>query len=113
MADKTYDAVIVGGDAAARPEALRRAAAVGLPIIPVMLEAALFQTRIISTGIARHIEPAALPNFLGQDDRIMPVPRTVGDQLSLLITPELWIGMLIGAAFLYAAARIRGISNEL
>ncbi len=87
--------------------------AVGLPVIPVMLEAALFQTRVISTGIAKHIEPAALPNFFGQDDRIMPVVRTVGDQLSLLMTADLWIGVLIGAAFLYAAARVRGISNEL
>jgi ABC-2 type transport system permease protein len=87
--------------------------AVALPIIPVMLEATLFQTRVLSNGIAKHIEPAALPNFLGADDQIMPVVRTVGDQLALLINPDLWIGVIIGAAFVYAAARVRGINNEL
>lgn len=87
--------------------------AVALPIIPIMLEAALFQTSVLSTSITKHIEPAALPNFLGDDDRIMPVARTVGDQLSLLLTPDLWLGVLVGAALLYAAARVRGISNEL
>ena len=78
-----------------------------------MLEGAIFQTRVIATGIAKHIEPAALPNFLGSDDRIMPVVSTVGDQLALLLNLDLWIGVIIGAAFLYAAARVRGISNEL
>jgi ABC-2 type transport system permease protein len=87
--------------------------AVALPIIPILLEATLFQTRVLSTGIAKHIEPAALPNFLSEEDRIMPVVSTVGDQLALLINPDLWIGVVIGAAFLYAAARVRGINNEL
>lgn len=88
--------------------------ALALPIIPVMLEATLFQTRVLATGIAKHIEPAALPNlFFTQEDRIMPVVRTVGDQLALLLNPDLWIGLIIGAALLYAAARIRGINNEL
>ena len=87
--------------------------AVALPIIPVLLEATLFKTRVLSTGIAKHIEPAALPNVLRGDDRIMPVVSTVGDQLALLINPDLWIGVIIGAALLYAAARVRGINNEL
>lgn len=86
--------------------------AVALPIIPVMLEATLFQTRVLATGITKHIEPAALPNFLSQEDRIMPVVRTIGDQLALLVNPDLWIGVIIGAAFIYAAARVRGINNE-
>ncbi|TNF87498.1 MAG: hypothetical protein EP301_06670 [Gammaproteobacteria bacterium] len=87
--------------------------AIALPVVPVLLEGAIFKTRVISTGIAKHIEPAALPNFLGSDDRIMPVVSTVGDQLALLLNLDLWIGVIIGAAFLYAAARVRGISNEL
>ncbi len=87
--------------------------AVALPIIPVMLEATLFQTRVLATGIAKHLEPAALPNFLTQEDRIMPEVFTVGDQLALLLNPDLWIGVAIGAALIYAAARVRGINNEL
>ena len=87
--------------------------AVALPIIPIMLEGALFKTSMLSRNIAKHLEPAALPNFLGLDARITPVPSTVFDQLGVLITLDLWIGVIIGAAFLYAAARMRGISNEL
>lgn len=84
-----------------------------LPIIPGMLEYVLFRTQVLATGISKHIEPAALPNFIGDDERIMPVVTTVGDQLALLLNPDLWIGVLIGAALLYAAARVRGINNEL
>lgn len=87
--------------------------AVLLPIIPAILELVVFKTRVLSIGISKHIEPAALPNFTDDDDRIMPVVTTVGDQLALLINPDLWIGVLIGAALLYAAARVRGINNEL
>ncbi len=87
--------------------------AIAVPVVPVVLESALFNSRILATGIAKHIEGAALPDFLGRDDRIMPVVSTVGDQLALLLNPDLWIGVIIGAAFVYAAARVRGINNEL
>lgn len=87
--------------------------AIAVPIVPVMLEYVLFRTGILATGISRHMEPAALPNFLGDDERIMPVATTVGEQLSLLISLDLWIGVLIGAAFVYGAAQLRGIKNEL
>ncbi len=87
--------------------------AVLLPIIPGILEYVVFRTRVLATGISKHLEPAALPNFTGDDERIMPVVTTVGDQLALLFNPDLWIGVLIGAALIYAAARVRGINNEL
>ena len=86
--------------------------AVALPIAPALLELVLFETRVLATGISKHIEPAALPGF-GGDDRIMPIVRTLGDQLALLANPDLWIGVVIGAGFLYAAARVRGLNNEL
>lgn len=84
-----------------------------LPIVPGMIEYVLFRTKVLSTGFAKHIEPAALPNFVGDDERIMPMAVTVSDQLALLINPDLWIGVIIGAALIYAAARVRGINNEL
>ena len=87
--------------------------AIAVPTVPILLEATLFQTRVLSTSIARHIEPAALPTALSQDDRIMPVVKTVGDQLALLVSLELWLGVIIGAVLLYAAARVRGLNNEL
>jgi len=87
--------------------------AIAVPIVLSLLEGIIFRTSILSTSIAKHIEPAALPDSLGRSDRIMPVVTTVGDQLSLLLNPGLWVGVIIGAAFLYAAARVRGINNEL
>jgi ABC-2 type transport system permease protein len=87
--------------------------AVALPVLPVLLESVLLETRVLATGISKHMEPAALPVLTGDDERIMPVVSTVGDQLALLVNPDLWIGVLIGAALLYAAARVRGINNEL
>ncbi len=87
--------------------------AVAAPIVPVMIEYVLFRTNYLSTGIAKHMEPAALPNFLGDDERIMPVTTTVGEQLSLLVSLDLWLGVVIGAAFVYGAAQLRGMKNEL
>lgn len=86
--------------------------AVAVPVGAALLELALFGTRILATGVSRHLEPAALPGF-GDDDRLMPVVHTVGDQLALLVNPDLWLGVLIGAGFVYAAARVRGLNNEL
>ncbi|MEM8769089.1 MAG: hypothetical protein AAGE43_16705 [Pseudomonadota bacterium] len=87
--------------------------AIAVPVVPVLLEYVLFRTGYLSSGISRHMEPAALPNFLGDDERIMPVVTTVGEQLSLLISLDLWVGVLIGAAFVWGAAQLRGMKNEL
>ncbi len=86
--------------------------AVAVPVGAALLEFGAFGTRTIASFVSRHIEPAALPGF-GDDDRIMPVVHTVGDQLALLANPDLWLGVLIGAGFAYAAAKVRGFNNEL
>ncbi|MGD8830987.1 MAG: hypothetical protein PVF57_10320 [Pseudomonadales bacterium] len=87
--------------------------AVAIPILPAIIESLVFRTRILATGIAKHTEPAALPNFTGDNERIMPDVHGIGDQLALLVNVDLWIGVLIGAALVYAAARLRGLKNEL
>jgi len=87
--------------------------AVAVPVVPILLEYVLLESRVLATGISKHMEPAALPHLPIDDERIMPAVHTVGDQLALLINPDLWLGVIIGAAFLYAAARVRGINNEL
>ncbi|MGE0621139.1 MAG: hypothetical protein AB7I04_20305 [Pseudomonadales bacterium] len=84
-----------------------------LPIPVAIVEYVIFRTRLLADFIARHTEPAALPNFTADDERIMPVPYTAADQLTLLLDPDLWLGVLIGAALLYAAARLRAYRNEL
>jgi ABC-2 type transport system permease protein len=84
-----------------------------IPIPIAIVEYVVLRTRMLADFIARHAEPAALPNFTGDDDRIMPVVHTAGDQLALLLDPDLWLGLLIGAVLLYAAARLRAFKNEL
>jgi len=84
-----------------------------IPVPIAVLEFALLRTRMLADFIARHTEPAALPNFTGDDDRLMPVAQTIGDQLVLLLDGGLWLGVLIGAVLLYAAARLRAYRNEL
>ena len=84
-----------------------------VPVSVGIAEFVIFRTKFISDGLSRHMEPAALPNFIGDDERIMPVVATVGDQLALLVTADMWIGVAIGLAFLYGAVRMRGIKNEI
>ncbi|MFV2089146.1 MAG: hypothetical protein ACC642_00670 [Pseudomonadales bacterium] len=86
--------------------------AILIPLIPIATEAILFSSSAILSSIARHLEAAAIPNVSG-DDRIMPVARTVGDQLALLASVDLWLGVLAGAALLYGAVRLRGWKNEI
>ena len=60
--------------------------AVALPIVPVLLEGALFQSRTLATAILRHIDLAALPNLYGVFfERLLPVPTTLGSQLAVLV----------------------------
>ncbi len=87
--------------------------AVLLPIVPAVLEGIFFNTDRLTRFIERHIEPAALPNFVGDDERIMPVLTSVGEQLALLLNLDLWLGVLIGALLLYGAVLMRGMKNEL
>jgi len=84
-----------------------------IPVPIAIIEYGVLRTRMLADFIARHTEPAALPNFTGDDDRIMPVAHSVVDQLALLLSPDLWLGVLIGAALLYGAARLRAFRNEL
>lgn len=87
--------------------------AVLVPVAVGILETIVLRTRVTSQFVSRHLEPAALPNLNGGDDRIMPVAHTVGDQLSLLASVDLWVGVLLGLGFLYAAARMREVKNEI
>jgi hypothetical protein len=68
---------------------------------------------VIATGILKHTEIAALGNYTFDDDRMMPVPTTAAEQLALLLQADLWIGVAIGCALLWIAARVRSIRNEL
>ena len=54
-----------------------------------------------------------MPDLFGDDERITPVAASVGDQLALLLSADLWLGVGLGLAFLYGAVRMRGIRNEI
>jgi ABC-2 type transport system permease protein len=86
--------------------------AILVPLVPITAEAILFRSGVISTHIGKHIEGAALPNYL-EGERFMPAAKTLGDQLSLLATADLWLGALLGLVLLYGAVRLRGVQNEI
>ncbi len=87
--------------------------ALAVPVAGSILEFTTFGTRHLSAAFSRHLEPAALASFQGGDGRIMPVATTAADQLTLLLNPDLWAGVVIGAALICAAAWLRGARNEL
>jgi ABC-2 type transport system permease protein len=86
--------------------------AILIPLVPIVAEFILFRSNEISLNIAKHAEAAAMPN-LSDNDRIMPLAQTVSDQLALLATPDLWLGVLLGLALLYGAVRLRELKNEI
>jgi ABC-2 type transport system permease protein len=85
-------------------------------LVPVCLgiaEYIVFQTSYLSSHLSKHMEPAALPNFLADEERIMIEPTSVTEQLALLVNPEFWLGGAVGVALLFAAVKLRGINNDL
>ena len=88
--------------------------AVLVPFVPIILERMLFGTSVIFNGIDRHLQFAALPSFVGDlDARIFQELPSLTDQLSLFLTTDLWLGVIVGAALLYATVYFRHRCNEI
>ena len=88
--------------------------AVLLPIVPIILELLFLRTQYIRDWILQHLSFAALPMFSNNDgQRNMPVVETLSDQMSLLVTADLWLGVLIGVVILAGAVKLRQRNNEI
>ena len=87
--------------------------AVLLPIVPAVLEPVLFSSSIVSDGVANHFRFAALPSAANMSrDGFEPAVH-IGEQLRLLATTDLWIGIVIGAGFVAMAIYMRHRNNEI
>jgi len=84
-----------------------------VPFVPVLLEKLLFGTSIITAGIFNHLKFAALPSLGQAEDGQIGDLTTLGDQVALFATTDLWVGVILGMAFLYAAVYCRGRLNEI
>jgi len=87
--------------------------AVLVPIALVLSERIAFGTRYVGDFLGRHIEMAALPRVWDSDDRYMPAAQTLTDQLALLATWELWLGVLVGITLLAASVWCYRRFNEI
>lgn len=81
------------------------------PVAVVFCERILIGTSYVGDFVMRHIEFAALPRV--SDGDLMPAVHTLGDQLALLGTGELWLGVLVGLALVAATVWCYRRFNEL
>ena len=84
-----------------------------LPLVPALLERMLFGTTIIWSGMISHSKFAALPSLGQAEDGKIGDLTTLGDQVGLFATTDLWVGVIIGGLFLYATIYYRGRLNEI
>ena len=87
--------------------------AVVIPVIPIIGERIVFGSNVLASFLLRHLEFAALPRLLQSDDRQTVMVQSVGDQLSLLISADLWIGVVLGVALLAGTVWFYRRNNEL
>lgn len=86
--------------------------AVLVPLVPIICEGIIFDTSHIGSFIMRHVEFAALPRTINTDDRQTQMVQSIGDQLSLLTTLDLWLGVIVGIALLAGAVWCHRRNNE-
>ncbi|MDA1074212.1 MAG: hypothetical protein O3A63_05535 [Proteobacteria bacterium] len=79
------------------------------PLLLIYVESIVVGTSYLKTGIMTHLPIHVLPRAASSDT----AGRDFGSVLDLFTTPDMWIGLLVGAALLYAAVEIRRRNNEI
>ncbi|MCZ6853971.1 MAG: hypothetical protein O7G86_08625 [Gammaproteobacteria bacterium] len=87
--------------------------AVLVPIVPAVLETVLFSTSILREGVVNHLRFVALPSAASFSNSGFEPAVHLDDQLGLLASSEMWIGVVIGACFVAAAIYMRHRNNEI
>lgn len=87
--------------------------AVVVPLLPIVLERALFGSWGLLATIRRHLDVVALPAF--RDPQDAGVMQVIGlpEMRALWGTAEFWLGILVGIALLSATIYFRRRNNEL
>ena len=85
-----------------------------IPIALVVTEAVVGLTSAVRNFIHDHLAFRALPRARpGYEDAPQLGGAGLGDSIGLLVTAEFWVGIVIGAAFLAGAIRLRRAKNEI
>lgn len=95
--------------------------AIAVPLVVVFLEWIFFNTGHIITSISRHIDLRALPTHIGEhrdpgralDEMANGLPDYLPLLGQLWRSSSMWLGILVGCAFISAAIVCRGRNNEL
>ncbi len=87
--------------------------AILVPIAPVLLEWAAFRTLHLYNGIVNHVSMQAFPTFSMEDAVGRRAVRDSSDVLGLWLSSDMWLGIAVGAALLWAAIHFRRRNNEL
>jgi ABC-2 type transport system permease protein len=87
--------------------------AVLLPGVPAIAERIVFGTHAVSDFVRAHLEFAALPAAASEDDgRIQPAVG-LAEQLSLVFSLQMWLGIIVGGLLVWVAVYFRNRNNDL
>jgi ABC-2 type transport system permease protein len=81
--------------------------AVIVPVVLAIIERVAFGTDTITTFIGAHAELSALPSAATMDGGV-----GLSEQFALLATQQMWMGMVVGAGFLWVAVVFRTRNND-
>ena len=94
--------------------------AVLVPAVPMLAEWILFGTGTLRGAVGNHLSGRAMPSVgnvestnIGGIGEIVTAPVGLPEILSLWATADMWLGILVGGAFIYAAIYFRRHNNEI
>ena len=82
------------------------------PVIPIMLEGTLFQSRYLLDWISTHLHIVAMPAFANTGESSMET-TSVADTLAVAVQAEFYFGVLVGSLLIAGAIWFRRQKNEI
>jgi len=87
--------------------------AIVIPLAAVVVEQVTTGTATIRAFVVGHAELIALPNTDRVENGVGKAAVGLSQQLDLLLNGQLWLGVVVGAALLWAAVYFRRRNNDL
>ena len=80
---------------------------------PAIAERLVFGTHAVSDFVRAHLEFAALPAAASEDDGRISPAIGLAEQLSLIFSLQMWLGIIVGGLLLWLAVYFRNRNNDL
>ncbi len=87
--------------------------AVLTPVVPMLLERAVFGSTVLAKGVGNHLQFKALPMAAEIEGDTVENAVELSDIFALLATTDMWFGIVVGAAFMFGAVYFRRRNNEI